>query len=102
MHRVFGATAVNARKTLASLDIGEAFLKGWEFDSLETTTNERRRAFFDLPCAEDYQYLFELDPVFYGLLLQEYLEELLLEALKGGFGFKDAPRAWGSGCTEHS
>lgn len=95
MHRVFAATAVNSRKVLSSLDIGAAFLKGWSFEEFgDTKTEERRRAFFDLPTEEDYALLYSLDEVYYGLLATTYLNDLIIEALKGGFGFKDAPRMW--------
>lgn len=99
-HRVFAATATNIRKPLTSMDISAAFLKGFSFEETAgeekelSVKGEKRRAYFTLPNEEDYALLFSLDPDGYGLLAMYWLQQLCIEALKGGFGMKDAPRRW--------
>lgn len=91
-HRIFAATAVNTRRPLTSMDVSEAFLKGLAFEETAEQDGVRRRAYFDLPKEEDYAIILSICGLSYALLVTEWLEDLTLEALKGGFGLKDAPR----------
>jgi len=96
VHRVFAAVAVTIRAIIMSLDVGSAFLKGITFEQLNNDPLfvERREAFFTLPDESDYQLLFDIDPSYYAILLLHWLEELVVECLKGGYGLKDAPLLW--------
>ena len=89
--------AVENEFELEQWDIGNAFLKGFSFEVLNAEAapgSVRRAAYFTLPEEEDYQILLELDSTLFGLLATTFLNDVVCEALKGGFGLKDAPRLW--------
>lgn len=94
-HRIFAGVATQARRKLGSKDISGAFLQGISFDELSKDAREMlREVYFMLPSLEDWQLLAQVDGVAYGLLFLHYLHELILQALKGAYGLKDAPRLW--------
>ena len=96
-HRLFAALAPTSRRILGSLDVSAAFLKGLSFEVLNEEAapgSVRRAAYFTLPEEEDYQILLELDFTLFGLLATTFLNDVVCEVLKGGFGLKDAPRLW--------
>lgn len=94
-HRLFCAVAVQTARRLGSKDVSGAFLQGLSFEELAQEKHEIvREVFFTLPDTESWQLLYELDNEALALLATTFLELLLLQALKGGYGLKDAPRLW--------